>query len=226
MKMNALKQYIDLFDNYRRDIEREAPAPLNALRQSAREMLEGARLPRKGEEDYEGTDMEAIFAPDYGVNVHRMAFDASTAESFRCDVPNMSTCLYYMSNDTFHASPTAQRNAGEVVIEPFAIAAHNHLDLLSTHYGSLANLADPTVALNTLLAQDGVFIYVPDGVVAERPIQLVNIFNAAMDVMSVRRLLIVIGKHAQARLLMCDHTQNASQRYLSNQVVEIYCYGG
>jgi len=224
--MNALKQYIDLFDAHCADINRQSPAALNALRDAARQVLEGARLPRKGEEDYEGTDLETVFAPDYGVNINRMPFDANPAEAFRCDVPNMSTCLYYSSNDTFHATPLAQRNAGEVVVEPFAVAATSHPQLLQQYYGTLADLKQPTVALNTLLAQDGLLIYVPDGVTAERPIQVVNIFNAAMDLMSVRRLLIVVGKNASARVLVCDHTQNATYHYLSSQVVEIVAMEG
>jgi len=224
--MNALQQYIDLFDAHRQDIERQSPAALNALRAAARRALQGTRLPRKGSEDYEATDLDAVYAPDYGVNIRRLPFDANPAEAFRCDVPNMSTCLYYASNDTFHTTPLAQRNAGQVVVEPFSEAAVHHPELLERYYGTLATLDDPTVALNTLLAQDGLLVWVPDGVVAERPIQLVNIFNADMDLMSVRRLLIVVGKGASVRVLVCDHTQNAVHRYLSSQVVEVVAMEG
>ena len=55
--MNALKQYIDLYDESREAIEQQSPALLNNLRRIAREHLEAARLPRKGSEDYEATDL-------------------------------------------------------------------------------------------------------------------------------------------------------------------------
>lgn len=224
--MNALKQYIDLYDQHRDAIEQQSPALLNTLRRLARERLEGARLPRKGSEDYEATDLEAVFDHDYGVNVNRLPFDADPAEAFHCDVPNMSTCLYYNSNDAFHSSATAERNIGQVVVEPFSMAAEDYPDLMKAYLGQLANMDDPTVALNSLLLQDGLFIYVPDGVVAERPIQLVNIFNAALDMMAQRRLLIIVGKNAAVKLLACDHTQSADYRYLSNQVIEIVAMQG
>lgn len=224
--MNALKQYIDLYDQHRDAIEQQSPALLNTLRRLARERLEGARLPRKGSEDYEATDLEAVFGHDYGVNVNRLPFDADPAEAFHCDVPNMSTCLYYNSNDAFHSSATAERNIGQVVVEPFSMAAEDYPDLMKAYLGQLANMDDPTVALNSLLLQDGLFIYVPDGVVAERPIQLVNIFNAALDMMAQRRLLIIVGKNAAVKLLACDHTQSADYRYLSNQVIEIVAMQG
>ena len=226
MAMNALKQYIDLYDECSSLIGLQSPALLNTLRGRAREKLETARLPRKGSEDYEATDLEAVFAHDYGVNVNRLPFEADPAETFHCDVPNMSTCLYYSSNDAFHSSPTAERNIGQVVVEPFSMAAVDYPELMTTYYGQLARLSDPTVALNSLLVQDGLFIYVPDGVVAERPIQLVNIFNAALDMMVQRRLLIIVGKNAALRLLACDHTQSPDYRYLNNQVVEIVAMAG
>ena len=92
--MNSLEQYIELHDQHRQTIEANAPAVLNGLRQQARQALEGAALPRKGQEDYEATDLNAIFAPDYGVNIGRLDFDIDPAKAFHCDVPNMSTCMY------------------------------------------------------------------------------------------------------------------------------------
>ena len=224
--MNALQQYIDLYDECREILEQQSPALLNMVRRTAREQLQDARLPRKGSEDYEATDLEAVFAHDYGVNVNRLPFEADPGETFHCDVPNLSTCLYYSSNDAFHSSATAERNIGQVVVEPFSMAAVDYPELMADHYGKIAKMSDPTVALNSLLVQDGLLICVPDGVVAERPIQLVNIFNAALDMMVQRRLLIVVGKNAAIKLLTCDHTQSPDYRYLNNQVVEIVAMQG
>ena len=224
--MNALQQYIDLYDECREVLEQQSPALLNMVRRTAREQLATARLPRKGSEDYEATDLEAVFAHDYGVNVNRLPFEADPGETFHCDVPNLSTCLYYSSNDAFHSSATAERNISQVVVEPFSMAAVDYPELMADYYGKIAKMSDPTVALNSLLVQDGLLIYVPDGVVAERPIQLVNIFNAALDMMVQRRLLIVVGKNAAIKLLACDHTQSLDYSYLNNQVVEIVAMQG
>ncbi len=224
--MNALQQYIDLYDECREVLEQQSPALLNMVRRTAREQLVTARLPRKGSEDYEATDLEAVFAHDYGVNVNRLPFEADPGETFHCDVPNLSTCLYYSSNDAFHSSATAERNIGQVVVEPFSMAAVDYPELMADYYGKIAKMSDPTVALNSLLVQDGLLIYVPDGVVAERPIQLVNIFNAALDMMVQRRLLIIVGKNAAIKLLACDHTQSPDYSYLNNQVVEIVAMQG
>ena len=219
--MNALEQYIGLYREYREVVERNAPAALNALRPAALDALATARLPRKGQEDYEAIDMEAIFAPDYGVNVTRLDYDIDPTESFRCDVPNLSTCLFHTYNDVPHISATSRRNLDGVVVETLTEATANHPDVLAGHLGRLARLDDPTVALNTLLAQDGLLVYVPDGVSASKPIQLLNILSAAHSTMVVRRLLVVAGENAHVRLLACDHTQGSGTQVLNLQVIEV-----
>ncbi len=224
---NSLTQYIDLYRQHSEAIHSHAPEAMNALRASALAALDGASLPRKGQDDYEATDLEKVFAPDYGVNINRVPFAPDVTASFRCDVPNMSTCLYFFFNDIFAESRTAARNTQHgLVVESFAQAQASHPEVLSQHLGTLANIQKPEVALNTLLAQDGMLIYVPKGVVVEKPIQLVNIFNAAAPVMALRRILVVLEEGAQAKLLVCDHTQDTEHAYLSSQVVEIVAKKG
>ena len=42
----------------------------------------------------------------------------------------------------------------------------------------------------------------------------------------MRRILVVVGRNASARMLVCDHTSNAEVDYLSSQVVEIVAMEG
>ncbi len=219
--MTALKQYIDLFKENRHAVEVNAPAAMNALRDAALAVLESKQLPRRGDENYEVTDIEKMFAPDYGVNINRHELSADPAEAFRCDVPNMSTWMYFFYNDVFKASRKSPSLPESVVVEPFSVAAVNHPELLSRYLGTVAPADDVRVALNTLLGQDGLLVYIPKNVVLERPIQLVNIMNAAAPIMAVRRILVVVGENAQAKMLVCDHTQNKEHNFLVNQVVEI-----
>ena len=102
--MNSLQQYIDLYNANRDAIERNAPDDMNALRPEALSVLQNGMLPRRGDENYEVTDINRLFAPDYGVNINRVSLSADPAEAFRCDVPNMSTWMFFFYNDIFHAS--------------------------------------------------------------------------------------------------------------------------
>ena len=221
--MSSLKQYIDLFKENRATIDSHSIEAMNALRDKALEALEGKRLPVKGDENYEITDLEATFAPDYGVNINRFDFGADTANAFRCDVPNMSTWLYFAFNDTYYSSRTASIGMPEgVLVGSVRQFAATHSELISRYYGTLAPLSNPTVALNTLLAQDALIIYIPKNVTLEKPLQLVNILNATIPVMACRRVLIVLEENAHAKMLVCDHTQNQELDFLNTQVVEIF----
>lgn len=217
--MSSIAQYIDLYRANSAIVDTHSEAPLNALRSAALEALSGAKLPRRGEEDYEATDLNAIFAPDYGVNARRIDMLADTDEAFRCDVPNMSTSPVYFFNDVYHHNDKPV--TGGVIITSLRNAAVLYPDLVSQHYGKLAPLSDPQVALNTLLVQDGLFVYVPQGKTMERTLQIVNIINSPQPVMALRRVLVVVERGASARILVCDHTQSREVPCLSNQVIEI-----
>ena len=164
---DALKQYIDLYKSHREAIEAHAPAAMNALRAEALEVLEQGHLPRRGEENYEVSDIEEMYAPDYGVNINRVDLGADAAEAFRCDVPNMSTWMYFFFNDIFKASRKSPSLPADVVVEPFSEAAERHPEILNRYLGSVAPHSDVRVALNTLLGQEGLLVYVPENVVLE-----------------------------------------------------------
>lgn len=221
--MSSLKQYIDLFKDNRATIESHSAAVMNSMRNAALNALEGNRLPQKGDENYEISDLEAEYAPDYGVNINRLDFGSDPTNAFRCDIPNMSTWLYFSFNDTYYSSRTASISMPEgVLIGSFKQYATQHYSLLSKHYGKIAPLDNAAVALNTLLAQDGLLIYIPDNVSLEKPLQLVNILNATIPVMVNRRILIVLGENAHAKMLACDHTQNQDIDFLNSQVIELF----
>lgn len=221
--MSAIDQYIELYKANSEVICDHSAGVLNASRDAALKALEGAAMPEKGDEAYEVTSLEAMFAPDYGVNINRIDLGANPADAFRCDVPNMSTCMYFLFNDAFHAGKNSENALPKgVIIKSLKQAAEENAELVERYYGKAAGLKTPQVALNTLLAQDGIFVYVPKGVVVEKPIQLVNILNSGAPLMTNRRMLIVLEARAQARLLVCDHTQNCSVGYLNSQVVEIF----
>ena len=215
---NSLKQYIELHDDNLDAINGHSAPQLNVLRKEARKALENAVLPRKGSDDYEATDLNAVLAPDYGVNINHVDLSRESTTKFRCEVPNLSTCLYYVFNDTFKPSATAGQSGDKASVESFQ--ATKHPEVLAQHYGSVARLGNTCTALNTMLAQDGVLIYVPKGSATTKPIQLINVFDANARLMAVRRVLIVLEDDAQARVLVCDHTKG-DQQYLSLETVEI-----
>ena len=81
-------------------------------------------------------------------------------------------------------------------------------------------------ALNTMLAQDGLLVYVPKNVKVDKAIQVINMLTlpqAAPDtsLMVNRRVLIVVEEGAEVKLLFCDHAAD-DHHFLTTQVIEAY----
>ncbi len=221
--MNIEKQYIELYDQYHSLIDSHASPILNALREKAMSDFRVTGFPSPNDEEYKHTNIPDLFAPDYGLNLNRLEIPVNPYEVFRCDVPNLSTLLYFVVNDSFYTKENPKVKLPEgVLIGSLNEMAHSHPDLVQRYYGKQAcTQNDGIVALNTAFVQDGFFLYVPKGVIIEKPIQLINILRGDADFMVNRRLLIVLEEGAQARLLVCDHTMD-KKKFLSSQVTEIY----
>ena len=221
--MNAEQQYIDLYAECREQIVAHSAPVLNALRDEAYADFQRLGFPSRKVERYKYTDVAAAFAPNYGLNINRLDIPVNPYEVFKCDVPNLSTSLYFMLNDQFYSRelPKAQLPEG-VIVDSLAKVATERPDLVASYYGQLARSSKDSInALNTMLAQDGLFVYIPKGCVVERPIQVVNILRADVDLMVNRRLIVVVEENAQARLLFCDHAID-DHEFLATQVSEVY----
>ena len=221
--MKAEQQYIDLFSQCEALICRHSSEVMNTPRAKAFADFERLGFPTTKQEKYKYTDMAKLFAPDYGLNLNRLDIPVNPYEVFKCDVPNMSTSLYFVVNDAFYnkALPKAQLPEG-VLLGSLKDLSQQHPELVQKYYGKLADTSkDGITAFNTAFAQDGFMLYVPKGVVIEKPIQLVNILRADVNFMVNRRLLVVLEEGAQARLLVCDHAMD-DVNFLSTQVVEVF----
>ena len=221
--MKAEQQYIDLFSQCEAMICRHSAEVMNAPRAQAFADFERQGFPTTKEEKYKYTDAAKLFAPDYGLNLNRLEIPVNPYEVFKCDVPNMSTALYFVVNDAFYGKALPKTPLPEgVLLGSLKDLATQYPDLVKKYYGKLADTSkDGIAAFNTAFAQDGFMLYVPKGVVVDKPIQLVNILRADVNFMVNRRLLVVLEEGAQARMLVCDHAMD-EVNFLSTQVVEVF----
>lgn len=222
--MKLEQNYIDIFNQNRALIDQGSAGVLNALRDKALDCLERNGLPHKGLEEYLHTDVAEWFKPDWGMNLARLDMHVDQAQAFKCNVPNLSTLLYFLANDEFAQSDTASKASlpDGVFVGSLRRAAKEMPAIVEAHYGILADMDRPGIsAVNTMFAQDGMMIYVPDGVILDKPIQLVTLLQSPVDLMVNRRVLIVLGRGAQLKLLLCDHAL-AANNFLTTQVVEVF----
>ena len=217
------QQYIDLYKQARQMIFSHSAEVMNAVRDQAFEHYMALGFPSKKVERYKYTDMQALFAPDYGLNLNRLNIPVDPYEAFRCDVPNLSTSLYFVVNDAFYKKALPKNHLPEgVVIGSLCDYAAKNPDFIGKYYGQLAQTdGDSVTALNTMLAQDGLLVYVPKQVRVERTVQIINILRSDVDLMVNRRVLVILEEGASIKLLFCDHAADDRQ-FLTTQVVEAF----
>lgn len=221
--MSSEKQYIELYTQARDMLNAHSSAVMNAVRDTAFEDFKRQGFPSRKVERYKYTSMDKLFAPNYGVNVNRVEFPVNPYSVFSCDVPNLSTSLYFVVNDSFYKKALPKVGLPEgVEVMSLKDAADERPELVGKYYGKIAKTSEDAVtALNTMLAEDGLFIHVGKNVKADRAIQVVNILRSDVDLMVNRRVLIVMDEGAEAKLLFCDDTAD-DRNFLGTQVIEAY----
>ena len=221
--MQSEKQYIDLYNETQGMIKQHSCDVLNKVRDKAFEDFKRQGFPTKKMERYKYTDISKLFAPDYGLNLQRLKMPINPYEEFKCDVPDLNTSLYFVVNDQFYTDqlPKPQFNDG-IVVDSFLNALKTHSEIITKHYAKLADTAkDALTAFNTMLAQDGLFVYVPKDVKADRTIQVINILRSDVNLMLNRRILIVLEDGAELSMLFCDDSAD-DRKFLATQVIEAY----
>lgn len=221
--MGAEKQYIDLFAQQENLITKHSPEVMNKLRAQAFEDFKRIGFPSSNDENYRYTDVQKAFSSDYGLNLNRLDMSFKPEDVFHCDLPNLGTSLYFMVNDSYVEKTHKDKNLPDgTFVGGFRKFAEMHPDVAARYYGKAASTAhDGIIALNSMLAQDAFVIYVPKGVVVEKPMQLINILRSKVEMMANRRMLIIMEAHSEARLLVCDHCLDY-KKFLATQVVEIF----
>ena len=220
--MNPLSQYIDLYKARKELVDNASSPVINALRDEACDILEHTVLPPKGSENYETISIGDLLAPDYGINLNRINIDVNAVAPFRCGVPNLTPAIFFFRNDIYAESADCRKNFPEgLYVGSLKNFCCEYPLMAQKYYGKIADMRNPIVALNSLLVQDGIVIWVKENVKVNFPIQIVSILENGAPLMAFRRILVIAEKNAEINILTCDHTQSSDIDLFTLQVSEI-----
>lgn len=216
--MGSEQQYIELYEECHKLICEHSCDVMNAVRDTAFEQFKAQGFPTKKVERYKYTDIQTLMQPNYGLNLRRLDIPVDPFQAFKCDVPNLSTLLYFLVNDAFYTKQQAKKQLPEGVIIGSLVS---NAQTVASYYNKVAGADNDAITqLNTMLAQDGLLIYLPKNTVMDKTIQIINILRSDVDLMVNRRVLIVAEEGAEAKLLFCDHTAD-DRNFLTTQVIEV-----
>ncbi|MEF8809434.1 MAG: Fe-S cluster assembly protein SufD [Bacteroidales bacterium] len=222
-KLDLKDRYTDYFYKNLEYLKDGLPTYINDNREKAIQNFQKNGFPHNKIEKYKYTDLNPAFEKNYRSYIQPKKIDFNLDDIFRCDVPELDTHVVLLLNGWFYENKTPRKELPNgVIISSFREAANNYPDLVKTHYNQYADSEDEGLtALNTAFAQDGVFIYVPEGTVMDKPVQIINLLMDEENGLSQHRNLFVIEEGGEAKIIVCDHTLSA-RNFLTNSVSEIF----
>jgi len=217
------KKLIDAFESNKGTILKHSTPHVEALRHKAFSVFKDIGFPGKNLEDWKQTDLDKTLSRDFKQIIEPSSGDKDIKKIFRCKIHDFDTDQVSLLNGWYITEgKSLQKTPEGIIIGSLAEAMLEYPDLFEKHFGKYAELdKNGFQALNTAFAMDGFFMYVPDGVEVDKPVQMVSIINYDQDLFVQTRNLIILGKNSKLRLVHCDDSTN-QQAILKNSINEIF----
>jgi len=222
--MQTLDKYLELFQENRELIGKDDPPFLKELRDAGMKSFQRDGFPHRKEERYKYTHLEPVFDGELSFDFRPRQIQFDDEDIFRCDVPMLDANVLTVLNGFFHHPGEEALTTLDdgTIYGSLKEATTQFPELVEKYLGKNAPTEDePFVALNTSFSQDGIFLYVPDGVQIKKPIQIINLLLSDKNQMVQHRNLIVLERNASAQVIICDHTLSPHM-FLTNSVTEVY----
>jgi Fe-S cluster assembly protein SufD len=192
---------------------------LQDLRDRAASRFVAQGFPTVRDEEWRFTSVAPIAAAEFALTAASRTDADVLARTLYADAPFRA--VFVNGRYVPELSRTSGLPAG-VRFGSLAAAISDHADVVGRYLGQLADPSDrPFAALNTAFVQEGAYLYVPDGLAIEQPLQILFVSTGeAGPAMSHPRTLIVAGDRAEARIVE-TYASASDQKHFSNAVTEL-----
>lgn len=214
---------INDFEVYQSDIKQNGNEKINKIREDAFAGFLKQGLPTQALENWKNTSLTDVYNETY----HHYYQAPETIEDidkiFQCNVPHLNTLMLATLNSWYVSKKESlTKLPNGVIYGSLAAAMHEYPEIIEKHYAKYADtLKNGLTAINTAMALDGFFIYIPQNIEVKQPIQIVNVIHHDKNICLQTRNLIILEKNSKLTLIHCDDTYN-HQKSLSNTVSEFY----
>jgi Fe-S cluster assembly protein SufD len=221
---NALQdKLLSSFEQNKELILSKSTSGIADIRAKAYNLFKEIGFPDRKQEDWRNTDISKAISLEYKQIFEPSLLQTSLDKLFKCRIHDFDTDQISLLNGWYlDEEAKIKELPNGVIIGSLAEAFTRYPDIINKHFSKYANYdKDGFTALNTAFAQDGFFLYIPDGTILEKPIQMVSIINWSESLMVQTRNLIILGKNAKLTLVHCDDSTN-QQAIFKNSINEVY----
>lgn len=197
---------------------------LNTIRESSLKELNNTRFPVARDEDWRFLNLKPITRSSFLPVSEAGVKPVDRPEQYF--IPESENTRLVFVNGSFNDELSSVSGLPEGVVVG---NLNDHLDHPSTvkFLNKLVNYEnDPFTYFNGTFIEDGSFIYIPEGVQIDSPVQLLNIYtDAEKEFFATPRVLLVAESGSNATIIE-DHIGVGENKYMTIPVSEFKLYSG
>lgn len=182
------------------------------------ETLRGLPSQLRKDEIWRGVDFGDYLTDDMAVAAET-GRRTMTTEAPSCRIPNLNADIELLVDGYYTGEPHTLDGGIEVSSLRQALAAHP--ELRTQYMQPCCPKDNPYLTLNEEHFVDGLFIRVPDGLHATRPLQIVALTSGNQPLLTQTRHLVSLGRGSELTLIQCDDSYNTARNF-SNNVTLLY----
>ncbi len=218
------ESYVEGLSEFLNSGQKDAPEWVTTLRREAISGFAKLGFPTLSDEEWRFTNLEALRRGSFSIAENGISgVSKKSVDSY--GFSGLDCLRLVFVNGRFASSLSDTKDAGEgILVKSLSEAISEQSDLVKGHLARYADYEkDAFISLNTSYFEDGVFVYVPDGTVLEKPVHVLHVSTDEDRPLFINpRNLIVIGQSSVAKVI--EHYVSASQSvYFSNVVTEVVC---
>src|SRR5215218_1091030 len=218
--MNTVDYFKERFDQLQ---SANGNTALGTVRRDAFDRFSKMGIPTVKHEEWKYTRIGGLFNKEYQYAVIPLITLLSAADINSVRLPGHEQANELVFVNGVFSLPLSVIRSAELVVLPLEKAAKNEFkEIVSKHFGHSSNyLKDGINALNTALANGGIFLHIRRGQIAQHPVYIYNITDTRSgNILAQPRSLVHIGENAQVRIVETYATVGSGESF-TNQVMEV-----
>ena len=225
-KNDSSEKFIELFRLYENTLNGQKNYVGHTIQKTAIQRLGNeVDFPTSRNEDWKYTSVVKVLQPQYQ---QPQSVDIKTADISTFLFEGLDAYLLVFVNGKYNKILSSKDELSKKIIVQDISAGLQEDGLTRATASEYLNkwaseVNNSFMVLNTALAQNGIYIYVPDGLVVDRPIHILNIAHAEEEptVISPQKI-IVAGENSKLIIIETyHHLTNSQQTYFTNTVSQL-----
>ena len=188
----------------------------SAVRREEARRFHEKGIPSQNDEMWRGFAWEKIMQNAYSIQQDADPY-MPVDSYFNCEAHNIDSYLFAFLNGFYiHRNAALTIFPNGLIIGGLNAAVSQYPTLIADAMQKMKNGQYAAMhSINQTLWKDGLFVYVPDNLHVDKPVQLVNLVKTKADLFINPKNLIIVGKNASLKLIHCDDTLESNHSLIN-----------